>query len=89
MVGNGLTAASKMKCPTVGKGAETGQRVAKLEPLHRTSGGSCGSGGNAQVKDQLGMARSVHQGKFQDSGKFRMLEVTALRIKVWKVTHHA
>jgi hypothetical protein len=33
LVGNGLTAAAKMKCPTVGKGAETGQRVAKLRAL--------------------------------------------------------
>ena len=40
LVGNGLTAAAKMKCPTVGKGAETGQRVAKLVPLHRTTGES-------------------------------------------------
>ena len=65
LVGNGLTAAAEMKSPTVGNGAETGERVAKLEPLHRTSGGSCGSGGNAQVKDRLGMARSVHQRKLQ------------------------
>ena len=55
-----------MKSPTVGLGAETGERVAKLVPLHRTTGGSCGSGGNAQVKDQPGMARSVHQRKDQE-----------------------
>jgi len=65
LVGNGLTAAAKMKFPTVGKGTETGKRVAKLAPLYRTADGSCGSGGNAQVKDQPGMARSVHQRKLQ------------------------
>lgn len=33
LVGNGLTAAAKMKSPTVGNGAETGERVAKLRAL--------------------------------------------------------
>lgn len=32
---------------------EEGVRAAKLAPDCRTAGGSCGSGGNAQVKDQL------------------------------------
>ena len=40
LVGNGLTAATKMKSPTVGLGTETGERVAKLAPLYRTAGGS-------------------------------------------------
>ena len=46
LVGHGLTAAAQGESPTVGLGAETGERVAKPEPLHRTSGESRGSEGN-------------------------------------------
>lgn len=40
LVGHGLTAAAQGESPTVGSGAETGERVAKLAPLHRTADGS-------------------------------------------------
>lgn len=43
LVGHGLTAAAQGESPTVGSGAETGERVAKLAPLHRAADGSCGS----------------------------------------------
>lgn len=40
LVGHCLTAAAQGESPTVGSGAETGERVAKLAPLHRTADGS-------------------------------------------------
>ena len=40
LVGLCLTAAAQGESPTVGSGAETGERVAKLAPLHRTADGS-------------------------------------------------
>lgn len=40
LVGLGLTAAAQGESPTVGSDAETGERVAKLAPLHRTADGS-------------------------------------------------
>jgi hypothetical protein len=60
LVGHGLTAAAQVESPTVGLGAETGERVAKLAPLHRTAGGSTWLR-RAVVKDHPGWARSVHQ----------------------------
>ena len=60
LVGHGLTAAAQGESPTVGSGAETGERVAKLAPLHRTAGGSCNATGEKSVhvkadQDGLGL----------------------------------
>ncbi|NZA01200.1 hypothetical protein H0I39_04415 [Ottowia beijingensis] len=64
LVGHGLTAAAQGESPTVGSGAETGERVAKLAPLHRTAGGSCNATGekSEHVKAYPGWARSVRSG---------------------------
>jgi hypothetical protein len=61
LVGHGLTTAASEEFPTVGSGAETGKEVAKEEPLHRTSSGSCGSERQKHVKADRGWARSAHQ----------------------------
>lgn len=61
LVGHGLTAAAQGESPTVGLGAETGEMVAKLVPLHRKTGGSCNATEqkSKHVKAYPGWARSV------------------------------